>query len=76
METTMGLSLPLDEMSTEEKLRALELIWDDLRKTEASLPSPAWHRDVLESREARLRAGTEKSIPWDEAKKNIRESTG
>ena len=72
----MGLSLPLDKMSTEEKLRALELIWDDLRKAEASLPSPAWHRDVLENREARLRAGTEKSIPWDDAKKNIRESTG
>ena len=72
----MELSLPLDKMSTEDKLRALELIWDDLRRAEATLPSPAWHRDVLECREARLRSGSETSIPWDSAKRSIRESTG
>ena len=72
----MGISLPLDKMSTDDKLRALELIWDDLRRNEASVPSPAWHRDVLECREARLRAGSEKSIPWEDAKRSIRESAG
>jgi putative addiction module component (TIGR02574 family) len=68
----MDLALPLDKMSVEEKLRALELLWEDLARTPSSVPSPAWHKDVLEARERRLREGKEKSIPWDEARQSLR----
>jgi len=68
----MDVILPLDRMSVEEKLRALELLWEDLARSPASIPSPRWHQDVLEAREHRLREGKEKFIPWDEARESLR----
>jgi putative addiction module component (TIGR02574 family) len=70
----MELALPLGQMSVDEKLRALERIWDDLCRDDSAVPSPAWHRDVLEARAVRLAAGTEEVLPWDEAKRRIRGS--
>ncbi len=68
----MELQLPLNQMTVDEKLRAMEQIWADLSRNEAELPSPPWHRDVLEAREARLRQGTERIVEWEEAKRRIR----
>lgn len=68
----MDLAIPLDKMSVEEKLRALELLWEDLARTPASVPSPRWHQDVLQAREQRLREGKEKFIPLDEARQSLR----
>ncbi|MBI2432916.1 MAG: addiction module protein [Candidatus Hydrogenedentes bacterium] len=47
----MELAIPLEKMTVAEKLRALELIWDDLQRRSEDVPSPAWHEDVLKSRE-------------------------
>lgn len=68
----MDIPIPLDQMSVDEKLRALERLWEDLVRTPASVPSPTWHRDVLEAREKRLADGRERSIPWEKAKEDIR----
>jgi hypothetical protein len=68
----MDIALPLDKMSLEEKLRTLELLWEDLSRTPAALPSPQWHKDVLEARDQRVREGREKFIPWDEARRSLR----
>lgn len=68
----MDVALPLDKMSVEDKLRVLERVWEDLARTPAVVPSPAWHRDVLEAREKRLGAGSERSIPWEKAKEDLR----
>ncbi len=69
---TMDIALPFESMSVEEKLRILERIWEDLARTPATVPSPTWHRDVLEAREKRLSDGRERSIPWEQAKDDIR----
>lgn len=69
----MGMTLPLDQMTVDEKLRAMEEIWEDLRRDEAAIPSPQWHRDVLEARAARLASGSESFSDWEEAKRRIRE---
>lgn len=68
----MDIALPLDKMTVEEKLRALEQLWENLARTPATFPSPAWHRDVLEAREKRFNEGRERSIPWEKAKEDIR----
>ena len=68
----MDVALPLDKMSVEEKLRALELLWEDLNRTPSSVPSPAWHKDVLEARERRVQEGKEKFISLDEARRTLR----
>jgi hypothetical protein len=69
----MELSLPLDQMTTSEKLRAIEAIWDDLQRTPEALPSPPWHATVLENRERRIQEGGARFTPWNEAKRAIRE---
>lgn len=68
----MDVALPLDKMSIEEKLRMLERLWEDLIRVPSGIPSPDWHRDVLEAREKRIREGSEKLLSWDEAKESLR----
>lgn len=70
----MTVGLPLDRMSTEEKLRVLEETWDSLSATPDEVPSPDWHGEVLKRREEKVKNGESKFIEWDEAKRNIREA--
>jgi hypothetical protein len=67
----MEITLPLDQMTVEEKLRAMEAIWADLSRNAESIPSPAWHGEVLREREERVRSGQEKPIPWERAKREL-----
>jgi hypothetical protein len=72
----MQVAIPLDKMTTAEKLHALEEIWDDLRRTPEEIAPPGWHADVLRAREGRVRAGTSQFGDWADAKRRIRERTG
>lgn len=69
----MKLTIPLDEMTAVEKLRAIEEIWADLQRVPEDLPPPGWHADVLAAREYRVREGTSRFSDWDSAKARIRE---
>jgi hypothetical protein len=69
----MDVTLPLDQMTTAEKLRVMETIWADLSRNEAEVESPAWHADVLRERDARYRAGEEKPVDWETAKQQLRD---
>jgi hypothetical protein len=69
----MSVNLPLDQMSTEEKLQAMEALWADLTRNSERFESPAWHKQVLEEREERLESGEENFIDWELAKKQLRE---
>ena len=70
----MDVALPLDQMTTEEKLRALEQIWADLCRTPSEVGFPAWHAELLRDRERRVREGSSQFVEWSAAKKRIRES--
>lgn len=67
--------LPLDRMSTDEKLRALEEIWADLSRVPDSVPAPQWHQDALEARERRIEEGAATFDEWTVAKQRLRERT-
>lgn len=67
----MSFDLPLHRMTTEEKLSALEAIWQDLSRTPESIQSPQWHAEVMREREALIRDGQSRFVDWEEAKKNI-----
>lgn len=70
----MTASLPLDQMSIEEKLRAFEALWADLSLTaETRVLAPHWHRDVLSVRERNVDEGTSTFSDWSDAKKRIRD---
>lgn len=68
----MPTALPLKSMSKVEKLRAMEELWTDLSKDDATFESPAWHLRELQETEARVAAGKEEFIDWEEAKKSLR----
>ena len=70
----MDLILPLDQMTTSDKLRALEEIWEDLCRSAEELPSPSWHADVLRAREERVSDGSSRYLGWGEAKAKIRDT--
>ena len=68
----MATMLPLDKMSVEEKIQAMESLWDDLCSKADGVSSPAWHEDVLAARDAMQKRGDEEFEDWDAAKRNIK----
>ncbi|MEM9283798.1 MAG: addiction module protein [Verrucomicrobiota bacterium] len=69
----MDATLPLDQMSVQEKLRAIETLWEDLRKSHEGIPVPEWHRQALRESEERVQKGEEKILDWEEAKSLLRQ---
>jgi hypothetical protein len=69
----MNVVLPLEKMSKEEKLLIMEQIWEDLSRNASNMEVPEWHLDVLKDRELSVEKGMEQFIPWEEAKKRLRE---
>ena len=69
----MAAVLQLDQMTTAEKLRAMEALWADLTLQADNFESPAWHADVLREREQRVAEGNETYVDWEEAKRQLRE---
>jgi hypothetical protein len=60
-------------MTTADKLRVMEELWKDLTRNESEFESPAWHLEVLQQREERLKTGEETPIDWETAKKELRD---
>ena len=60
-------------MSTEEKIQTMETIWDDLCIKADSMPSPSWHKKILQEREDGIKKGDDEFVDWSNAKKNIRD---
>jgi hypothetical protein len=56
------IRLPLDKMSVEERIQAMDSLRDDPYDRAESFESPAWHREVLAERETTLQNGDDKFI--------------
>jgi len=67
----MTVELPVEQMTVAEKLRALELLWDNLRRNEEDIPVPSWHKEMLDNRERLVREGKAHFESWESAKKRI-----
>lgn len=61
----------MEQMSVEEKLRVMELLWENLRRDETNIPIPQWHKDLLGERERLVREGKAHFDDWENAKKRI-----
>ena len=59
-------------MTVEEKLHAMELLWEDLCSRVGGMPSPDWHGDVLAAREVSHERGQDEFEDWEQAKRNIK----
>ena len=68
----MPVELPLEKMTLADKLEAMELLWADISKRPGDLPSPDWHKDILDERRRRADAGELKFLDWDSAIADLR----
>lgn len=66
------MTLQIEAMNTEEKLRVMEALWVDLTKKEEEFLTPDWHNDVLKAREQKIKSGEEQYKNWEDAIKEIR----
>ena len=71
----MDAVLPLDQMTVEEKLRAMEAIWRALSKPEDQVPVPDWHKQVLDERQRQIDAGEASFVSLEEMKERVRKRT-
>ena len=69
----MANTLPLEQMDTEEKLRAMEELWESLTRSPDAIPTPDWHREVLDERDARLCRGEADIHDWQSVKRRLQD---
>jgi hypothetical protein len=69
----MSIDLPLERMTLADKLEAMELLWADISRQPTDLPSPDWHKDVLDERRRLVAAGKLRFLDWDTAIVDLRE---
>ena len=69
----MDILLPLDKMTRLDKIAVMEKIWDDLCRDPDSIPSPKWHKEVLEAREKEINEGRAKFTAFDRVKEKFRD---
>ena len=68
----VSMNLPLKDMTIEEKLAAMELLWDDLARSPEAVESPNWHKDILDERRQMVADGKTQFTDWNAAKTEIR----
>ncbi len=67
----MPATIDLKQLTTSEKLRLLEALWQEL--SDAEIPSPGWHDDVLAERDRLLHSGEDTFVDWEIAKRELRQ---
>ena len=65
----------IEQMSLEERLQTLELLWVSLARTPEAVPSPDWHAEVLTPRLAKVERGEGEFLTLSELKQRLRKPT-
>jgi len=71
----MKLALPLDKMTTSDKISAMEQLWNELCRKPEDVPAPAWHKNILSGREKRVREGKAKLSNLADTKDKVRKAS-
>ncbi len=69
------MSINIDDLrslSPEEKLRIIEIMWDDLSANDQEIPLPAWVKEEMDRRSQELRDDPSIGLPYDEFWERIR----
>ncbi|MBS0367523.1 MAG: addiction module protein [Proteobacteria bacterium] len=64
-------TLVFDRMSWEDKLRALQELWDAIGREGDRYESPDWHEQALKETQQRHDAGGEQPMDWATAKREL-----
>ena len=68
----MAVDLPLAQMSLDDKLLPMELLWGELSKTPERLEAPHWHRELLLQRLNQVQKGAASFQSWNTAISELR----
>jgi putative addiction module component (TIGR02574 family) len=58
----------LRAMSIPDKLAVMEVLWEELYRTQSEAPLTAWQEQILRERVAKVESGEETPIAWETAK--------
>jgi putative addiction module component (TIGR02574 family) len=61
----------IKQMSLEERLQAMELLWDSISSEPDKVVSPEWHGAVLAERMAKIESGQATFLTLDEVKARL-----
>ena len=67
----MSITLPLDEMSTLERIQTMEELWDALCHEKNEIKSPAWHEDILINRKEKIESDSAELLTIEDLKKQF-----
>lgn len=67
----MIASLPLEEMTIEDKISTMEMLWNDICRYPNEFQSPEWHGEILQEREDNFQQGKDQFEDWEEVKNEI-----
>lgn len=62
----------IERMSVEERLQAIELLWDSISRLGDAAASPAWHGEVLSVRRAKVDAGEGQFLSIAEVRERLK----
>ena len=64
--------IEIKKMSTVERLRVMEELWDALCHEDQEIDSPSWHGDILEERKKKIETGKAEFISIEDLKGSTR----
>lgn len=61
----------IEQMSLQEQLQAMELLWTSLSRRPNAVPSPDWHGDILAERLAKIEHGEGEFLSISQLKERL-----
>jgi len=61
----------IEQMNIEERLRAMEMLWDSLGRQSEQVESPAWHGEVLAERRRRAESGESRFLTLEQLRADL-----
>jgi putative addiction module component (TIGR02574 family) len=58
-------------MPIAQRLQTMEALWDSLGAARSTLPSPAWHRAILDERRKKIADGKAKFLTLDQVRAKL-----
>ena len=65
----------IEQMSLEERLQAMELLWASLAGMPDAVPSPDWHREVVAARLAKVERAEGEFLTNPQLKERLQKPT-
>jgi len=62
----------IEQMNIDERLRALEMLWDSLGREADRVESPKWHGEVLADRRKRAESGEARFLTLEQRRADLR----